>query len=120
MNAAVLVIYDGKPADPELPPRAMPWAIKLRPFGAKTCEPQGERRGVSPPVEAATGGLTPRRSPCGSCLQWLLSSAPKGRHLIAQGDALGGGVSRPHRSQVEIRIPEHVRVQVRVACLGPE
>ena len=30
----------------------------LRAFGRN-----GERRGVSPPVQAVTGGLTPRRSP---------------------------------------------------------
>ena len=34
------------------------WRLGLRAFGRN-----GERRGLSPPVQALTGGLTPRRSP---------------------------------------------------------
>ena len=37
--------------------------IRIAGWNERTGKHRGERRGVSPPVQAPTGGLTPRRSP---------------------------------------------------------
>ncbi len=77
----------------------------------RVCEERGERRGVSPPVETSTGGLTPRRSPpaiVSQPLSFVDGSAGRGARAVPTSPRTTSGPSdvpplvmgRKHRKKV--------------------